>query len=244
MSTTLNSPTTTRSDSRTASAAPARARQRTHSQSSDFGIHGLTHRETQRRLFHMLPGCLAFLLHVIPHADPVSVLMRWSIVTCCAVISITILSRFRKIQRLGEGTGAAPVAGYVLSVVLSALLFPGHLEIAMCVLGILAFGDGSATLFGLLLRGPRLPWNHSKSWSGLVAFMLCGTLMAGWIYWGETHNPRAANPSVTFAFALALVLPAVVVSAIAESVRSRINDNIRVGIAAAASIAAMHFMLT
>ena len=208
-----------------------------------FRLHSLTYREIRRRLYHMLPGVLAFVLHVISHQDPVSATLQWILFGCCALIGLQILVSFRKIQRLGEGGGVAPVAGYTLSVLMTVLLFPGHLEIGLSVLTILAFGDGSATLFGLLLRGPRLPWNSAKSWSGLTAFILCGTLMTGWMYWGETHNAESLSAPVAFWYAVMLVLPAVTVSAFAESISSRINDNIRVGISAAVSMTAMHFLL-
>ena len=38
-----------------------------------------------------------------------------------------------------------------------------------------------ATLSGLALRGPRLPWNPKKTWSGLVAFVLFGTAASAWV---------------------------------------------------------------
>ncbi|MCH2203896.1 MAG: hypothetical protein MK102_18175, partial [Fuerstiella sp.] len=108
-------------------------------------------------------------------------------------------------------------------------LFPQHLELSFALLAILAFGDGSATLFGLLIRGPTLPWNRKKSWSGLLAFVGVGSLMASWIYRGESLNPEAIDVPVGFLTALMLVTPAVVVAALFESIDSRINDNIRVG---------------
>ncbi len=200
----------------------------------------LTYREVKRRFWHMAPGFLAFALHIVPHADPISPTLRLIIIGCCVAIGMRIFLGFRQIQRQGEGAGVAAVAGYALSVLMTALLVPGSLELGLSVLSILAFGDGSATLFGLMFRGPRLPWNRSKSWSGFLAFLTVGSLMTGWIYWGETHNPEAAEPSVTFALALALTVPAVIAAAIAESVRSRINDNVRVGTVAAITLILLH----
>ena len=200
----------------------------------------LPYRELKRRFWHMAPGLLAFGLHIFPHADPMSNLMKMIVFGCCAVIGIKVLLGFQQIQRQGEGAGVAAVAGYALSVLVMTLLFPAALELGLAVLSILAFGDGSATLIGLLLRGPRLPWNSAKSWSGFLGFISVGSLMTAWIYWGETHNPEAAEPAVSFGFALALTMPAVVASALAESVRSRINDNVRVGITAAVSLAILH----
>lgn len=200
----------------------------------------LPYRELKRRFWHMAPGLLAFALHMVPHADPISGLMKLIIVGLCVAIAGRILWGFQQIQRLGEGAGITAVAGYALSVLVTALLFPRHLELGLAVLGILAFGDGSATLFGLMLRGPRLPWNTAKSWSGFLAFVAVGSLMTAWIYWGETHNLEAAEPSVTFGLALAFTMPAVIAAAISESVRSRLNDNVRVGVTAAVVLVLLH----
>lgn len=205
-------------------------------------FHRLPSREMKRRFWHMFPGLLAFAMHTFPHADPVSPIVKWSILACGIAISIRILLGFRLIQRQGENKGIGAIVGYTFSVLLMVLAFPRHLELGLAVLAVLAFGDGSATLVGLTFRGPRLPWNRGKSWSGLMGFIVIGSMMTAWMYWGEACNPRAAEPKVTFAQSLLIVFPAVSVSALAESVRSRINDNIRVGIVAAASLTVMHFL--
>ena len=204
----------------------------------------LTYRELRRRFWHMAPGLLAFVLHAVPHRDPISHTMRSLIIGCCVVIAGKILHGFQKIQRQGEGAGLAAVCGYSLSVLVTLLAFPGDIELGLSVLAILAFGDGSATLVGLMFRGPRLPWNNAKSWSGFTAFIAVGSLMTAWVYWGETRNSEAAEPAMSFGFALALTAPAVVLCAIAESVRSRINDNVRVGIVAAVSLILLHSFRT
>lgn len=200
----------------------------------------LTSREIRRRFWHMSPGLLPLMLQAVPHADPVSPTLRWIFMGVVAAIGFRILWGFRQIQRASESGGIAPVAGYALSVIMMLLLFPQHLELAFALLAILAFGDGSATLFGLLIRGPRLPWNKDKSWSGLTAFIGIGSLMAAWIYSGESLNLEAADVSVSFLTALMLVTPAVVVAAISESVDSRINDNIRVGVVGAIMLMVTH----
>lgn len=203
-------------------------------------VGSLSSRELRRRVWHMSPGLLPLILQVVPHADPVSPTLRWIILAVAAALGLRILWGFRQIQRANEASGMSAVAGYALSVMAMVLLFPQHLEIAFALLAILAFGDGSATLFGLLLRGPRLPWNRAKSWSGLLAFIVVGTLMAGWIYWGETLNVEAIDSPVSFQTALLLVAPAVVVAAFCESINSRINDNVRVGIVGALMLMITH----
>jgi dolichol kinase len=200
----------------------------------------LPYREVKRRFWHMSPGLLPFVLQIFPHRDPISPTLQGIILGCVALIAGRIFIGFRQIQRMGEGAGTAAVAGYALSFLLTILAFPADLELGLAVLAILAFGDGSATLIGLTLRGPVLPWNASKSWSGLIGFITVGSLMTAWIYWGETLNPEADEPPVSFALALCLTAPAVVTSAFFESLRSRVNDNIRVGVVAATTLILLH----
>ncbi len=211
-----------------------------HVRADAWTFHPLPYRELKRRFWHMCPGLLAFGLQAVSHADPISPTLQLIILSCCVAIAVWILLGFRQIQRQGEGVGLSAVGGYSLSVLLTAFLFPRHLEIGLAVLAILAFGDGSATLVGLTLRGPRLAWNRTKSWSGLLGFIVIGSLMTSWIYWGETHNPEAADPAVSYGLALLLTSPAVVAAALAESVRSRINDNVRVGAVAAIALVLLH----
>ena len=101
---------------------------------------------------------------------------------------------------------------------------------------IIAFGDGSATLAGLLVGGKRLPWNRTKSWVGLTAFVACSIPLAALAYWAE------ARPAVPLIVALACVVPAALVAALIESIPTDFNDNIRVGVAAALTILATHGM--
>ncbi len=207
-----------------------------------FFTGALTARELRRRFWHMAPGISAYALHFVSHRDPISPTLQGILVGCCVVIGLKILLSFRSIQRSNEASGTAAVAGYSLSVLLTVLLFPRHLELGLSVLTILALGDGSATLFGLMLRGPKLPWNRDKSVSGLLAFITVGILSTAWMYHGETLNAEGIDPQVSFPVAVLLVGPAVVAAAFAESVASRINDNIRVGAVSAITLVATHML--
>jgi hypothetical protein len=66
--------------------------------------------------------------------------------------------------------------------------------------------------------------------------------MTATICWLESHNPEAADPMLSPFAALTLTFPAVVVAAIAESLRSRWNDNVRVGISAGLMLCLMHWL--
>ncbi|MGH7130100.1 MAG: hypothetical protein ACREIV_16125, partial [Planctomycetaceae bacterium] len=136
------------------------------------------------------------------------------------------------------------VAGYAGSVLATLLIFPAHAELGLAVLAVLAFGDGSATLGGMLIGGPRLPWNRAKTVSGLVSFLLVGGATASLVYWGEVYfNPESDTPPVTLGTALLCGFAAAGVSAVAESLPMRLNDNVRVGVTAAATVAVVHALV-
>jgi len=200
--------------------------------------------EWRRRMWHFAPGFLPFILWGIPHSDPLSLRVRGIFAVLILGLAITIYRRYDRIRRHGEQSGEfGPVVGYAGSILLTFLLLPAHAEIGMAVVAILAFGDGSATMFGKLLRGPALPWNRDKTWAGLGAFLLIGTLMASIIYWGESHNLKAQLPGVSAWTAVICGGVPVLIAAFAESVSSRINDNIRVGVTAAVTATAIHAMM-
>ncbi len=209
---------------------------------SHLGFYSLSAHESRRRLWHMAPGLLPFPLQMIAHKDPISAFLWWIIISIFVVVTGYIFIRFRRISRSPDDLGNAAIAGYAASVLLTLVFFPDRIEVGLSVLSILAFGDGSASLFGQMFRGPTLPWNRGKSWSGFLAFLLVGGLMTGWIYWGECQNPEAVDPPLTFLTALLLTAPAVAACAFIESIPSRINDNIRVGVTAAAGLVLLSFL--
>ncbi len=205
----------------------------------------LTAEEWKRRLWHMSPGILPFLAWPIPHADPLSPTFKVIILVLAVVLAGAIFVNFRRIARNGvHSDRLTAVAGYALSVLLTLLLFPAHIELGLTVLAVLAFGDGSATLGGILWGKKRLPWNNKKSWVGLFCFLAVGIPMAATVYWGETRNAEATNPAVSWGVAFTISAVTVLAAALAESVPSRINDNIRVGVVSAVVVTIMHGWLT
>ncbi len=202
----------------------------------------LSRRELRRRIWHMIPGLLVLPLNVVPHADPLSSTLQLIILAAALISAGLIYIRFRQIRRHEQDNGTAAVAGYAGSVLLTVLLLPDRLEVGLGVLAILAFGDGSATTAGKLFGGPTLPWNPQKTVAGLLGFILAGGTATTLMYWGETHNPEAIEPPLTLALASLLTFPAVFLSALVESLNSRINDNIRVGMVAAVSLASLSML--
>ncbi len=207
------------------------------------GIGGrLDLQERRRRFAHMAPGLLPFLLWPIPHRDPLAPLLSYVIAAIFAALMAAIFLSWRRIERAeaGRSDRAAAIYGYAGAVLLTLVLFPAHAECGLAVLAVLAFGDGSATLLGKLLGGPRLPWNRAKSVAGLIGFVAVGWPVTAVIYWGESHNLEGVDPPATVLQAIAVAAAGVTAAALAESVRSRINDNVRVGLTAAAAIVSAH----
>lgn len=205
---------------------------------------GLQPVEWRRRGWHILPGFLPMILWFIPHRDPLSPLLWTVLLLITAGLALSAFLRYRVIARPAEADRVQSVAGYAGSILVTLLIFPGDAEIGLTVLAILAFGDGPATLAGLLVDGPRLPWNREKTWAGFLAFVAVGTPMASLIHWGETEfNPESVPEQFPFSDSLLCCGAAVALAAIAESVPSRINDNIRVGLTAAAAVSLLHGLL-
>ncbi|WP_310820684.1 diacylglycerol/polyprenol kinase family protein [Stratiformator vulcanicus] len=200
--------------------------------------------ELRRRLWHMAPGFLPFLLWPIPHADPISPTLRGIVAAIGLLLSFLLLRRWQQVSRANHESEIPSIAGYVAAVLLTVVAFPAHLECAFAVLAILAFGDGAATLCGKLFESPRLPWNSQKSLAGLAGFLAVGTPMTALIYWGETFNAESQRPPIDFSVAWQVAAIGVICAAIAESLPVKLNDNIRVGAVAAVAIVTAHLSLT
>ena len=198
----------------------------------------LSPHEWRRRLVHMSPGLLAVLLPLIPHADPLALYSKIILLVAIGGTSLFALRREALFRRNADGKRgwSTSVISYGIITLSLLLALPAQPEIGMAVTMIIAFGDGSATIAGMMFRGRRLPWNRDKSWAGLAAFLLCAIPLATLVYWAE------ARPGVALSLACACVAPAVLVAALAESLPVRINDNIRVGLTAGLTIVVTHAM--
>jgi dolichol kinase len=194
----------------------------------------LTPHEWRRRMVHMSPGLLPIILLVAPHSDPVGWLVQLPILALTLGLVVFALRNEGLFVRRGEKSWGTSVISYGIITTTLLMALPAQPELGLVVTIVIAFGDGSATLAGLIFGGPRLPWNRAKSWVGLAAFLGISIPIATLVYWGE------ARPGVALPVALACVAPAALAAALAESFPSRINDNIRVGITAAVTILISH----
>ncbi len=178
-------------------------------------------RELSRKAVHMGMGAFALLL---PWLSP------WQAAGCAiaaVLFNAFVLHRWTggALLRPGERERgfSSGILLYPLAVLLLILACNERLEIAGAAWGLLAFGDGMATVAGVTLGGPRLPWHGSKTWAGLLAFIVCGTAASAFLLlW---IRPDAFGGAVP---ALAACFVAAVGSALAESVRTGVDDNLLV----------------
>jgi uncharacterized protein (TIGR00297 family) len=187
-----------------------------------------TSRETRRQIVHMAMGAFALMLRVLP----------WWQAAVCAVVAflfnLFVLPRVggASLNRPADAARGYPlgVLFYPLSVLLLILAFPYRPDIAAATWGILAFGDGVATIVGVRSLGPRLPWNPDKTYAGSLAFVAAGALAgAALALWTRP----AVSPLPPLLFSLGAPALAAVAAAGVESIRVRLDDNISVPIAAA-----------
>lgn len=187
----------------------------------------LSRSEVRRRLVHMTPGVLPFVLHYLHGERP----LPWSVLIEVTVMAILLTAAgayyFRTYARHGEVFEVGKVLSYSAVALPMLFLFRWHPELGSVVLTVLSFGDGSATLFGILFGRKPLPWNPSKSWAGFCAFFFCAIVPTVWAYW------EVATPDVPFLLALKCSVVAILVAQVVESVTPAGDDNFRVGLAAA-----------
>jgi uncharacterized protein (TIGR00297 family) len=211
--------------------------------------------ELPRKTMHIGMGGFALLLRWMTPWQ--AVLMA----VAALVLNAFFLHRLtgRALLRPGERARGSSrgVIAYPAALLGVFLIFQSRLELAAGVWGLLAVGDGMATLCGLAVGGPRLPWNRAKRWSGFVAFVVFGTLASAFlIRWTQLSRGATAlwpRIDVTWVgasfsdggvvaggglgFLFASCLAAATVAAFAESIESRIDDNFLVPVSGALMLA-------
>lgn len=117
---------------------------------------------------------------------------------------------------------------YPLSVLILILLFHRQLYIVAAAWGIMAWGDGFASIFGKRYGRRKLPWNQDRSYAGSTAFFIFGGAAAIFFTWWTWNQP--SQPF--FWYVIAVPLMATFVAAVVETIPSGINDNLTVPLAA------------
>ncbi len=192
-------------------------------------------REVTRQLVHILVGAIALVL-------------RWLTWWQAAILAVVaVLFNLFLLPRLAPqvfrpGDLDAPLKSgiviYPLAVLALVLAFPVRPEIAAASWGVLAAGDGFATLIGAHVRTRPLAWNRAKSAGGLVAFIVCASAAAiGLAVW--TTGGRAMPPVW---WLVAAPAAAAVVAGFVETAPIRLNDNISVPAVAALTMWSLSFV--
>lgn len=186
---------------------------------------GLAGNEALRKATHVGMGFIAFSLRFL---GPF-----WSAVLAGAALlnNLFVLHRIggKRMWRDAEhqAGGATGIVLYPLTVLLLILLFYRRLEVAAAAWGILAFGDGMATVFGMAFGRRKLPWNPAKSWAGSAAYVVFGTLAAATLL-----SWTAPERLYSWAFALVAGGAAAILAAALESVPQGLDDNLGVPLVA------------
>jgi uncharacterized protein (TIGR00297 family) len=122
---------------------------------------------------------------------------------------------------------------YPLAVLLLIVVFPDRRDIIAAAWGVLAFGDGMATLVGRRSPGARIPWNPEKSVAGSAAFIVCGGAAASFLCW---WCRLAVIPPPYPWFTLWMPWAAAILAAAVETIPIKLDDNLSVPAVASATL--------
>ena len=198
---------------------------------------GTGNNEVYRKLLHISPGLLPFALASVPHPVPLPPAAYFTVTVVTASVTLLYLAMRRFVARPAEGDFYITAISYPAAILATLYAFPAAPELACVVTIMLALGDGSAYLGGKLIGGPALSWNRNKTWAGTLCFVGIAGPVGALAYWFEA-GPGTAGAAVVVAGAAA------VLAAIAESLPTRLSDNLRVGVTAAVTVAACHWLLS
>ena len=187
--------------------------------------------ETRRQWLHIGMGVCALALRAL----------TWWQAALCAIGAL-IFNAFvlphaggRAIVRPADAMRGYPlgILLYPLAVLLLILAFPHRLDIAGSAWGIMAFGDGAATLVGRRWGRHPLAWNPVKTVEGLCAFVGAGAAAGIGLAWWIA--PAVAGPPDVVFIVLAPAIAAVA-AGLAETVPITLDDNITVPASAGAAL--------
>ncbi len=180
------------------------------------------HAESRRQWVHVGSGSFALLLRFL----------TWK--QAAALAAIAFLFNLLALPRIGGRSMYRPtdhargfpigILVYPLSVLALIVIFPSRLDIVAAAWGILACGDGAATLVGRKARA-QLSWNPDKTVAGTTAFVLCGAAAGiGLTWWTRS----AATPASGMIFTFVTPALAALAAAFVETIPIRLDDNLSV----------------
>ena len=188
------------------------------------------HSEDSRQIVHIAMGSLALLLRY---------LTSWQAMVLAGgavAFNLYALPRLgRRLYRAGEVRRRlrSGIVLYPLAVLLLIIVFPDRRDIVAAAWGVLAFGDGMATLVGRRSSGPRIPWNREKSVAGSIAFIVFGGAAASVLCWW--CRSTVIPPPYPW-FSTWMPWLAAIMAAAAETIPIKLDDNISVPAVASATL--------
>lgn len=163
---------------------------------------------------------------------------------CGIFVNLFALPRFgwgKRIRREGEGWYSG-IALYPAALAVCFLAFP--LYAVFAAWAVLACGDAPASFFGRAAPRYKLPWNEHKSFAGLIAFMacaFCGAYLSLWLLPCPLFLKADGAAELPYVWTLAVLAAAA--GALAESLDTELDDNVRVPFAVAlVLLLAAHFL--
>jgi uncharacterized protein (TIGR00297 family) len=186
------------------------------------------HSEDARQLVHIAMGSFALLLRYLQWWQAV-ILAATAVAFNMWLLRSLTRGRLHRPSEVGVGIPAG-IVFYPTSVLLLLLLLPSRPDIVAAAWGIMAAGDGVATLVGRRARGGRISWNREKSWAGTIAFAVVGAVAGSFLAWW--CRPALMPPPYVW-FSIAAPIAGALVAAAVETVPMRLDDNLSVPSSAA-----------
>lgn len=185
--------------------------------------------ETLRQWVHIASGSAALLLPFL-HWHQAVILAAAAIMVNIRLLRKIAGDRLHRPLELQQSVPAGLVL-YPTSILILLLMLPGRPDIVAAAWGVLAVGDGAATLAGRRYGVRKWPWTRQKSIVGSVALIIAGGAAGAFLCWW--CRSVIVPPPYPW-FSAAAPLAAATVAAAVETVPIRLNDNLSVPLSAAA----------
>lgn len=185
--------------------------------------------ETLRQWVHIAFGAAALLLPFL-HWYQAATLAAVAVIFNIRLLKKIAGDRLHRPLELQQAVPSGLVL-YPTSILLMLLMFPSRPDIVAGAWGILAVGDGAATLAGRRHGVTRWPWNPQKSVVGSIVLALAGGAAGAFLCW---WCRAVIVPPPYLWFSLGAPILAAVVAAAVETVPIRLDDNLSVPLSAAA----------
>jgi uncharacterized protein (TIGR00297 family) len=187
------------------------------------------HSETARQASHIAFGAAALLLPYLHWYQSV-ILAAAAVVFNIRVLKWMTRTRVHRPIELNQRLPAGLVL-YPTSILLLLLMFPSRCDIVAAAWGILAAGDGAATLVGTRYGRRAWSWNGRKTVAGSAALVAAGGAAGALLAWW--CRPAVVPPPYVW-FSVGAPFAAAIAAAAVETAPIRLDDNVSIPIAAAA----------